>query len=429
MSDNVTIATHLGHAPALAHNRRDPRVVLKEEHIRADGFHAMWLDRDPRELYRDLFGEALAEFNQKQKRDDRKIEDYYTHIQKDKQRHPLYELIIGVYSKGEKGEVVCSQEDSEVILRAFLKTWKQRNPRLELCQVAFHADEESQNPHCHIVFAPCASGYERGMKKQASLTKALNQQGFFSDGRSNTEQMKWEASENQYLGQLCHSRGFYVLHPGEKGTKHLETETFKAVKKLEETRALSDELEKGIAQKRDELDEITDRAETLRDKVSLQSIASKVMEEKEFSDMAVEYIPAKKKTLTKPAEPEKVVMLADDFRALKMRAQASIWLQRTLDEIKAEGKRFLEKLDRNKKFQELRNRVSNLEQEVRSARADCDIARAELEAVASERDEIIDFMDGQTLRSGKTLWQVFCDLFKKERELDYAEQEMHEIGG
>ena len=122
-------------------------------------------------------------------------------------------------------------------------------------------------------------------------------------------------------------------------------------------------------------------------------------------------------------------MLADDFRALKMRAQASIWLQRTLDEIKAEGKRFLEKLDRNKKFQELRNRVSNLEQEVRSARADCDIARAELEAVASERDEIIDFMDGQTLRSGKTLWQVFCDLFKKERELDYAEQEMHEIGG
>lgn len=429
MSDNVTIATHLGHAPALAHNRRDPRVVLKEEHIRADGFHDMWLDRDPRELYRDLFGEALAEFNQKQKRDDRKIEDYYTHIQKDKQRHPLYELIIGVYSKGEKGEVVCSQEDSEVILRAFLKNWKQRNPHLELCQVAYHADEESQSPHCHIVFAPCASGYERGMKKQASLTKALNQQGFFSDGRSNTEQMKWEASENQYLGQLCHSRGFYVLHPGEKGTKHLETETFKAVKKLEETRALSDELEKGIAQKRDELDEITGRAETLRDKVSLQSIASKVMEEKEFSEMVVEYIPAKKKTLTKPAEPEKVVMLADDFQALKRRAQVSIWLKRTLDEIRAEGKRFLDELNRNKKIQELRNIISNLEQEVRSARAESDMARAELEMVASERDEIIDFMDGQTLRSGKTLWQVFCDLFKKERELDYAEQEMHEIGG
>ena len=66
MSENVTIATHLGHAPALAHNRRDPRVVLKEKHIRADGCHDMWLDRDPRELYQELFGEALQEFNEKQ---------------------------------------------------------------------------------------------------------------------------------------------------------------------------------------------------------------------------------------------------------------------------------------------------------------------------------------------------------------------------
>lgn len=427
MSENVTIATHLGHAPALAHNRRDPRVVLKEDHIRTDGTFEMWLDRDPRELYQEVFGEAIKEYNKEQKRDDRKIEDYYTHIQKDKQRHPLYELIIGVYSKGEKGEIICSEEDSKVILRAFMKDWKKRNPYLELTQVAFHADEAGQC-HCHAVFAPVGL-YSKGLKKRVSLSRALNQQGFFSDGRNNTEQIKWEASENQYLGQLCHSRGFYVLHPGEKGTKHLETETFKAVKKLEETRALSAELEKGIAQKRDELDEITGRAETLRDKVSLQSIASKVMEEKEFSEMVVEYIPAKKKTLTKPAEPEKVVMLADDFQALKRRAQVSIWLKRTLDEIRAEGKRFLDELNRNKKIQELRNIISNLEQEVRSARAESDIARAELEMVASERDEIIDFMDGQTLRSGKTLWQVFCDLFKKERELDYAEQEMHEIGG
>lgn len=429
MSDNVTIATHLGHAPALAHNRRDPRVVLKEEHIRADGFHAMWLDRDPRELYQDLFGEALAEFNQKQTRDDRKIEDYYTHIQKDKQRHPLYELIIGVYSKGEKGEVVCSQEDSEVILRAFLKNWKQRNPQLELCQIAYHADEESQSPHCHIVFAPCASGYERGMKKQASLTKALNQQGFFSDGRSNTEQMKWEASENQYLGQLCHSRGFYVLHPGEKGTKHLETETFKAVKKLEETRALSADLEKSLKQKKEELDQVTARAETLRDQVSLQTIASKVMEEKEISEMAVEFIPAKKKTLTKPAEPEKALLLADDYRALVARAQTSSWIARTLSEITARGKMLLKGVDRNRKIAELQNKVEDLEKEVWNAKSEKELAYSELEMVASERDEIIGFMDSQTLRSGKTLWQVFCDLFKKERERDYAEQELHEIGG
>ena len=68
MSENVTIATHLGHAPALAHNRRDPRVVLKEDHIRTDGTFEMWLDRDPRELYQEVFGEAIKEYNKEQKR-------------------------------------------------------------------------------------------------------------------------------------------------------------------------------------------------------------------------------------------------------------------------------------------------------------------------------------------------------------------------
>ena len=427
MSENVTIATHLGHAPALAHNRRDPRVVLKEDHIRTDGTFEMWLDRDPRELYQEVFGEAIKEYNKEQKRDDRKIEDYYTHIQKDKQRHPLYELIIGVYSKGEKGEIICSEEDSKVILRAFMKDWQKRNPYLPLTQVAFHADEAGQC-HCHAVFTAIGL-YSKGLKKRVSLSRALNQQGFFSDGRNNTEQIKWEASENQYLGQLCHSRGFYVLHPGEKGTKHLETETFKAVKKLEETRALSEELEKNLKQKQEELDQITARAETLRDQVSLQTIASKVMEEKEFSDMVVERIPAKKKTLTHPAEPAKVLVLADDFDAVISRARTSTWIERTLSEITMRGKMLLKGVDRNRKIAELQSKVDDLQKEVWSARSDCDIARAELEMVASERDEIIDFMDGQTLRSGKTLWQVFCDLFKKERERDYAEQELHEIGG
>ncbi|PEM61362.1 plasmid recombination enzyme, partial [Bacillus pseudomycoides] len=39
------------------------------------------VQKDLKELYQEEFGEALEKYNAKQKRSDRKIEDYYKHIQ------------------------------------------------------------------------------------------------------------------------------------------------------------------------------------------------------------------------------------------------------------------------------------------------------------------------------------------------------------
>ena len=217
----VTISTHNGSAVAREHNIRNPKVVSKEAHIKPNGKFEIWHDEKPRDAYNRLFGQALEEYNNKQKRSDRKIRDYYNHICNDKMKHPVYEMIIAV---GNRDNAV-DEETGYSVLRAFYDGWKQRNPNLELIGAYYHADEDGV-PHIHIDYVPVATGYVNGMTTQSALVKALGQQGFHKEGKA-TAQIKWEKRENTTLEKLCNSFGIDVEHPLIEGRKHLDTERYK----------------------------------------------------------------------------------------------------------------------------------------------------------------------------------------------------------
>ncbi len=217
----VTISTHNGSAVAREHNIRNPKVVSKEAHIKLNGKFEIWHDEKPRDAYNRLFGQALEEYNNKQKRSDRKIRDYYNHICNDKMKHPVYEMIIAV---GNRDNTV-DEETGYSVLRAFYDGWKQRNPNLELIGAYYHADEDGV-PHIHIDYVPVATGYVNGMTTQSALVKALGQQGFHKEGKA-TAQIKWEKRENTTLEKLCNSFGIDVEHPLIEGRKHIETERYK----------------------------------------------------------------------------------------------------------------------------------------------------------------------------------------------------------
>ena len=51
-----------------------------------------YVKRDLRELYHELFDEALAEYNARQNRHDRQIPDYYEHIRKSKKEKLFQEI-------------------------------------------------------------------------------------------------------------------------------------------------------------------------------------------------------------------------------------------------------------------------------------------------------------------------------------------------
>lgn len=226
----ATIATHNGSAVRQAHNLRAASCLAKEKHIDPTRPHEVWHHETINHAYHRLFDQARADYNAKQKRQDRKLTgSYLAEIEKDQKKHPCYEMIIGVYGN----EV--SETLSKRILKDFAKSWQDRNPSLELIGAYFHADEEGKNPHVHLDYIPVAHGYQRGPETQTGLVKALEQQGFVKKGKS-TAQIQWEARENAYLESLCRERGLAVEHPnsGEKQLKHIETRIYKAEQQARE---------------------------------------------------------------------------------------------------------------------------------------------------------------------------------------------------
>ena len=76
------------------HNRREYEKIGKPipDNIDVSRSHEniTLVDMDLRQAYREIFGKALEQYNGKQKRADRKIEDYYEHIQKSKNGEKLF---------------------------------------------------------------------------------------------------------------------------------------------------------------------------------------------------------------------------------------------------------------------------------------------------------------------------------------------------
>lgn len=222
----ATIATHNGSAAHRAHNLRDPRVAEKEEHINPSGEKEVWKDIPPREAYKRIFGKDIKDYNSRQARPERRIEDYYSVIEKDKKKHAVYEMIAGVYPA--KDEAI-DHATQKAILKDFVDTWKERNPNLYICGAYYHADEQGE-PHVHIDYIPIAHGYTKGLAKQNGLVRALGEMGFEKDGRS-TAQILWEKRENRALEDICRNYGIEVSHPSEK-REHLRTDAFKATQEL-----------------------------------------------------------------------------------------------------------------------------------------------------------------------------------------------------
>lgn len=245
MIKECTISTHIGDKVAQAHNRRDPKVVSKEPHIKnSDGaFSKTILDRNVHEVYHELFDDAVKEYNAKQKRADRKIHSYYEHIKKDKTKKLRYEMIVGVYG-------VDDAPLQKKILSDFVKSWHQRNPNMYLTGIYLHHDEDSNAPHLHIDYIPVSKLNKRGLSIKNSLNLALDEMGFKAskkqrrtkDGKTieldRTPLEAWTRANNDYLEKLCIENGLTVKHPdrekAEQGiiVKHEPTQAYKR-KKLE----------------------------------------------------------------------------------------------------------------------------------------------------------------------------------------------------
>lgn len=193
------------------------------------------------QAYHNLFDEALAEFNAKQKRKDRCIENYYEKICNGKQEKPFYEVIFQIGNREDMAAASKNGELAKTVLDKFYHSFAERNPQLHVYSAHLHMDEAT--PHLHIDFIPFTTGSKRGLSTRVSLKQALADQGITGEGRSLTERAVWVRKEKEALAQLMLEHGIEWEQKDEH-REHLSVLEFKREKRKEELAELEQTIER-----------------------------------------------------------------------------------------------------------------------------------------------------------------------------------------
>ena len=209
----------------------------KEVHVSADGEFEIWCNKGVYEVYKENFEDSIKEYNDKQKRKDRKITDkdgdeitaYIKSLKESKRgkqtrkvakKNPdgsvqevgllqengqriLYELVVSAGNCNklldERGRVQFTADGHEIhpqrvereinkrAIQRFCEDFESNYQNFKIALCAYHGDEQYLNArgnyewgieHAHIDFIPVADGYQRGLSKQAGMRKALESMGF-----------------------------------------------------------------------------------------------------------------------------------------------------------------------------------------------------------------------------------------------------------
>lgn len=196
------------------HNRREYEKIGKpipdNIDVSKSSENIILVDKDIKQAYREIFGEALEQYNAKQKRADRKIEDYCDHIKKSKNGEKLFYEDVVQWGSKEDFQKPETRERAKEALVQYVKGFEERNPNLKLVGAYIHMDEAS--PHLHLDYIPVAQGYTRGLETRNSLDKAMKQMGYQpeKESRKNNATKLWKENERSVFGEICRNMGLEV---------------------------------------------------------------------------------------------------------------------------------------------------------------------------------------------------------------------------
>lgn len=268
-----TISAMVGKG-SVNHNSRK----FKAENVDGSRTHLNidYCNENIKDVYHELFDEALERYNEKQTRADRKIENYYEKIRNSKQEKPFHELILQI---GDKENMSAESENGQLarqVLDEYYRGFQERNPNLKVFSAHLHMDEAT--PHLHIDFVPFTTGSNRGLDTRVSLKQALAAQGFKGGTRGDTEWNQWVSTEKSALAFVMERHGIEWEH---KGTheKHLSVLDYKKQEREKEIAVLDNQL----AEKKDEFRVMADRIENFDNgEKSLQKLDESIMNEPEY---------------------------------------------------------------------------------------------------------------------------------------------------
>lgn len=239
-----------------------------------------------KDVYHELFDEALARYNEKQTRSDRRIDDYYEKIRSGKQEKPFHEIILQIGDKDNMGAKTENGQLAAKVLDKYMWDFQRRNPTLRVFSAYLHMDEAT--PHLHIDFVPYTTGSKRGLDTRVSLKQALSTLGFKGGTRRETKLNQWVAYEKEQLAAVMLEHG---IEWEQKGTheKHLSVLDFEKKERAKEVAELEQSISDGkerlsniqIQQRKakQKTEQIRQEGEAIRQEVSELSETSNLLKE------------------------------------------------------------------------------------------------------------------------------------------------------
>ena len=245
-----------------------------------------YCNENVKDVYHELFDEALAWYNEKQTRSDRRIDDYYEKIRSGKQEKPFHEIILQIGDKDNMGAKTENGQLAAKVLDKYMRDFQRRNPTLRVFSAYLHMDEAT--PHLHIDFVPYTTGSKRGLDTRVSLKQALSALGFKGGTRRETELNQWVAYEKEQLAAVMLEHG---IEWEKKGTheKHLSVLDFEKKERAKEVAELEQSISDGKERLSDiqiqhrkavqETEQIRQNGEAIRQEVSELSETSDLLKE------------------------------------------------------------------------------------------------------------------------------------------------------
>ncbi len=245
-----------------------------------------YCNENVKDVYHELFDEALTRYNEKQTRSDRRIDDYYEKIRSGKQEKPFHEIILQIGDKDNMGAKTENGRLAAKVLDKYMRDFQRRNPTLRVFSAYLHMDEAT--PHLHIDFVPYTTGSRRGIDTRVSLKQALSALGFKGGARRETELNQWVAYEKEQLAAVMLEHG---IEWEKKGTheKHLSVLDFEKKERAKEVAELEQSISDGKERLSDiqiqhrkavqETEQIRQKGEAIRQEVSELSEISDLLKE------------------------------------------------------------------------------------------------------------------------------------------------------
>lgn len=299
-----------------------------------------YCNENVKDVYHELFDEALARYNEKQTRSDRRIDDYYEKIRSGKQEKPFHEIILQIGDKDNMGAKTENGQLAAKVLDKYMWDFQRRNPTLRVFSAYLHMDEAT--PHLHIDFVLYTTGSKRGLDTRVSLKQALSALGFKGGTRRETELNQWVAYEKEQLAAVMLEHG---IEWEKKGTheKHLSVLDFEKKERAKEVA----ELEQSISDGKERLSDIqiqhrkaVQETEQIRQKG--EAIRQEVSELSETSDLL-------KKQATTLAEDKKK-LLSDNVKLEKQQKKLQQDIEKMVQS-KAVMERNIHAYDEDEKWQ------------------------------------------------------------------------------